>query len=147
LGLVLLPGMNTLVVEVVGNSGTDSLNYGSITCINLELKQSANFNPLLCWDGDLTFSFIPVGAVKKRLNVYIDGSLEEAACKDLLSTDTEKNMSVTVPHKSHGVHTLKAELVYDTGVSTATSNSLEYEVVFIDSENSAPIIWFNNAVK
>jgi len=57
----------------------------------------------------MSFHFIPVGTVKKRLNVYIDDVLEESACKDLLATDNEQSMSVTIPKKKHGVYTLKAE--------------------------------------
>jgi len=78
-------------VEAIGsNSGTSDLSYTSISCIELALKESTNFNPLVyAYNQDMSFHFIPVGTVKKRLNVYIDDVLEEAACRDLLATDNE----------------------------------------------------------
>lgn len=146
LGSVLGKGQNTLVVEAIGsNSGTNQLQYGSISCIELALKESSNFNPLkYAYNSDMSFHFIPVGTVKKRLNVYIDGVLEESACKDLLATDNEQSMSVTIPKKKHGVYTLKAELTYNTGVTTIATKPLIYQIVFLEPNNDAPVIWFNN---
>ena len=146
LGSVLEKGQNTLSVEVIGsNSGTNQLQYTSISCIELALKESNNFNPLdYSYNSDMSFHFIPVGTVKKRLNVYVDGVLEESACKDLLATDNEQSMSVTIPKKPHGVYTLTATLSYNTGATVVETPPLTYQIAFIEPNNDVPLIWFNN---
>jgi hypothetical protein len=74
----------------------------------------------------MVFHYIPVGTVRKRLNIYINDILEEAACVDLLPTDNELSKSVTIPKKPHGVYTLRAELTYSTGAVTVTTDPLIY---------------------
>ena len=146
LGAVIQKGYNTLVVEAIGsNSGTNQLSYQSINCIELALRPSSNFNPLVyAYNSDMVFHFIPVGTVRKRLNVYINDVLEESACRDLLPTDNEESKSVTIPKKPHGVYTLRAELTYNSGAVTVTTDPLIYQVAFLGENESSPVIWFNN---
>lgn len=144
LGSVLSIGQNTLIVELIGAiSGNDLLTYDYITCIELGLKPGPNFNPLKYADNsDLTFSCIPVGAVKKKLKVYINDVLE--VDKDLLATDSEREIFVTIPKKSHGMYNLKAEVVYSTGVIDVATNPLLYQIAFLGEGNNSPLIWFEN---
>lgn len=144
LGAVVEKGQNTLVVEAIGsNSGSYQLQYPSIQCIELALKESSNFNPLkYAYNSDMSFHFIPVGTVRKTLNVYIDDNLEIE--KELLATDNEQSMSVTISKKPHGIYTLKAELAYDTGAVIIRTDPLIYQIAFLGEDNDAPLIWFNN---
>lgn len=146
LGSIIQKGQNTLVVEAIGsNSGSNQLQYPSVSCIELALKPSDNFNPLVyAHNSSMVFHYIPVGTVRKRLNIYINDVLEEAACVDLLPTDNELSKSVTIPKKPHGVYTLRAELTYSTGAVTVTTDPLIYQIVFLGENETSPLIWFNN---
>jgi len=52
-------------------------------------------------------------------------------------------MSVTIPKKAHGVYTLKAELTYNTGVTTIATDPLIYQIAFLEPDKDAPLIWFD----
>ena len=74
LGSVIQKGQNTLMVEAIGsNSGEPGvLTYTSINCIELALKESSNFNPLVyAYNADMSFHFIPVGTIAKTLLVFV----------------------------------------------------------------------------
>lgn len=148
LGSVLNPGQNTLMVEAIGsNSGNPGvLTYTSINCIELALKESPNFNPLVyAYNSDMSFHFIPVGTISKTLLIYINDNLEVE--QTLLPTDNENSMSVTIPKKPHGVYNLKAVLAYNSGVTTITTDPLEYQIAFLEANNNTPLIWFNKVPK
>ena len=144
LGAVLQKGQNTLIVEAIGaNSGMYQLEYPSINCIELALKESTNFNPLkYAYNSDMSFHFIPVGKVKKTLRVFIDDNLELS--KDLLVTDDEKSMSVTIGKKPHGIYTLRADLAYSMGATTIYTDPLIYQIAFVDEGNSSPLVWYGS---
>lgn len=147
LGKVLMKGRNTLLVEAIGsNSGPATLQYPTINCIELALKESTNFNALTyAYNSDMSFHFIPVGAVAKTLLVYIDGNLEIE--KPLMTTDNGQSMSITIPKKPHGVYNLKAVLAYSSGAKTITTDPLEYQIAFLSENNNTPLIWFNKVPK
>ena len=148
LGSVIQKGQNTLMVEAIGsNSGEPGvLTYTSINCIELALKESSNFNPLVyAYNADMSFHFIPVGTIAKTLLVYINGNLEVE--KPLMATDNEQSMSVTIPKKPHGVYELKAVLAYNSGAKTITTDPLEYQIAFLGENNSTPLVWFNKVPK
>ena len=144
LGAVLQKGQNTLIVEAIGaNSGMFQLEYPSINCIELALKESSNFNPLkYAYNSDMSFHFIPVGKVKKTLRVFINDNLE--LTRDLLATDDEKSMSITIAKKSHGVYTLRADLAYSMGATTIYTDPLIYQIAFLDEGNEAPLVWYGS---
>lgn len=142
LGSKLYRGSNTLMVTAVGsNSGSYTLRYNAINSIVLALKESNNFNPLnYAYDDDLVFYSIPVGEVNKTLKVYLNN--DEAASKTYPATVTEETQGITIPKRDHGVYSLKAVLSYSTGVSEIQTDPLKYEVAFVDSNETAPLIWF-----
>jgi hypothetical protein len=151
LGSNLFHGLNTLKVTVTGsNSGTTSLNYDSINAITLALRESKEFNPLAyAVDNDLVFNFIPVGEVKKTLKVYLNNALNNS--KDFNSTisNSQEAINVFAPIDKeteeviHGVYSMKAVLSYSTGVGEIKTDPLTYEVAFVNSKETAPLIWFN----
>jgi hypothetical protein len=136
------------MVEAIGsNSGSPGvLTYTSINCIELALKESPNFNPLVyAYNSDMSFHFIPVGTISKTLLIYINDNLEVEQA--LLPTDNENSMSVTIPKKPHGIYNLKAVLAYNSGVTTITTDPLEYQIAFLEANNNTPLIWFNKVPK
>lgn len=142
LGSKLYRGLNTLMVSAVGsNSGSATLRYQSINSIVLALHSSDSFNPLGKYEGDLAFYCIPVGEVNKTLKVYLNDSL--AASNSYNATVTEQVQGITIPHRDHGVYTLKAILSYSTGLNEISTVPLKYEVAFVDSDSTAPLIWLS----
>lgn len=148
LGSKLYKGLNTLrVMAVAPNSGQAAqMDYTGINSITLALQPSDSFNPLgYAYNDNLNFYCIPIGAVNKTLKVYLDGDL--AVSETYNSTVTEQIKGVTIPKKAHGVYDLKAILTYSTGITEVATDPLEYEVAFVDPEDTTPLIWFNNYAK
>ena len=143
LGSRLYSGENTLSVVAIGdNSGQAELNYTRINSITLQLLESSDFNPLYFLPNEnLTFYCMPVGyGVEKTLSVYINNDL--AATEYLGKSDSGARKTVTISKRDHGTYQLKATLM--DNASEATTDPLLYEVAFVDSDNTSPLIWFKN---
>ena len=146
LGSKLFKGANTLVVSAAGkNSGSDTKEYANINSILLNL-QKGNFSALTPFSTDFGFYFVPIGKdLNKTLKVYLNGN--QANYKDLGGNVSGSEEHISVPKKPHGVYDLMAKLVYSTGVDEVSPDPLEYEIAFVDEDNTSPLIWFDQYPK
>lgn len=148
IGKELYAGLNLVTVTASGaNSGsTAPRRYTNVNCIEMLLKESPDFNPLLSVSGALEFKCMPVGEISKTLKIYIDGELQPDLTLENFTTSDEER-SITIPPQSHGMHKIKAVLSTGAGGATATAEPLEYEVAWIERDNLTPIIWFKEVPK
>ena len=134
LGPYLSVGSNAVriqVSDVYENSRTVNFNINAI-----EASMSSTFDSGTSFDGIITFTYVPVGAISKTVHILLDG--KEIAT--VTTTSSGRQMSYTIPAQKHGAHTLEAYFDATVNGQTIESNHLYYEIICVESLNTTPII-------
>lgn len=134
LGPYLSVGSNAVRIQVSDayeNSRTINFNINAI-----EASMSSTFDSGTAFDGIITFTYVPVGAISKTVHILLDG--KEIAT--VTTTSSGRQMSYTIPAQKHGAHTLEAYFDATVNGQTIESNYLYYEIICVESLNSTPII-------
>ena len=134
LGPYLSVGSNAVRIQVSDayeNSRTINFNINAI-----EASMSSTFDSGTSFDGIITFTYVPVGAISKTVHILLDG--KEIAT--VTTTSSGRQMSYTIPAQKHGAHTLEAYFDATVNGQTIESNHLYYEIICVESLNTTPII-------
>lgn len=134
LGPYLSVGSNAVRIQISDayeNSRTINFNINAI-----EASMSSTFDSGTAFDGIITFTYVPVGAISKTVHILLDG--KEIAT--VTTTSSGRQMSYTIPAQKHGAHTLEAYFDATVNGQTIESNHLYYEIICVESLNSTPII-------
>ena len=134
LGPYLSVGSNAVRIQVLDayeNSRTINFNINAI-----EASMSSTFDSGTAFDGIITFTYVPVGAISKTVHILLDG--KEIAT--VTTTSSGRQMSYTIPAQKHGAHTLEAYFDATVNGQTIESNHLYYEIICVESLNTTPII-------
>lgn len=134
LGPYLSVGSNAVRIQVSDayeNSRTINFNINAI-----EASMSSTFDSGTAFDGIITFTYVPVGAISKTVHILLDG--KEIAT--VTTTSSGRQMSYTIPAQKHGAHTLEAYFDATVNGQTIESNHLYYEIICVESLNNTPII-------
>ena len=134
LGPYLSVGSNAVRIQVSDayeNSRTINFNINAI-----EASMSSAFDSGTAFDGIITFTYVPVGAISKTVHILLDG--KEIAT--VSTTSSGRQMSYTIPAQKHGAHTLEAYFDATVNGQTIESNHLYYEIICVESLNTTPII-------
>ena len=134
LGPYLSVGSNAVRIQVSDayeNSRTINFNINAI-----EASMSSTFDSGTAFDGIITFTYVPVGAISKTVHILLDG--KEIAM--VTTTSSGRQMSYTIPAQKHGAHTLEAYFDATVNGQTIESNHLYYEIICVESLNTTPII-------
>lgn len=134
LGPYLSVGSNAVRIQVSDayeNSRTINFNINAI-----EASMSSTFDSGTAYDGIITFTYVPVGAISKTVHILLDG--KEIAM--VTTTSSGRQMSYTIPAQKHGAHTLEAYFDATVNGQTIESNHLYYEITCVESLNTTPII-------
>lgn len=134
LGPYLSVGSNAVRIQVSDayeNSRTINFNINAI-----EASMSSTFDSGTAFDGIITFTYVPVGAISKTVHILLDG--KEIAT--VTTTSSGRQMSYTIPAQKHGAHTLEAFFDATVNGQTIESNHLYYEIICVESLNPTPII-------
>lgn len=134
LGPYLSVGSNAVRIQVSDayeNSRTINFNINAI-----ESSMSSTFDSGTAFDGIITFTYVPVGAISKTVHILLDG--KEIAT--VTTTSSGRQMSYTIPAQKHGAHTLEAYFDATVNGQTIESNHLYYEIICVESLNTTPII-------
>lgn len=134
LGPYLSVGSNAVRLQVSDayeNSRTINFNINAI-----EASMSSTFDSGTAFDGIITFTYVPVGAISKTVHILLDG--KEIAT--VTTTSSGRQMSYTIPAQKHGAHTLEAYFDATVNGQTIESNHLYYEIICVESLNTTPII-------
>ena len=91
--------------------------------------------------GGLTLDYVPYGA---GLTCYLHASVDNTEI-NINQVLTNQNMgsrqTVAIPMQSHGMHTIRLWLSTELNNDELTSNTIEFEAAFIDTESTVPVIW------
>lgn len=134
LGPYLSVGSNAVRIQVSDayeNSRTINFNINAI-----EASMSSTFDSGIAFDGIITFTYVPVGAISKTVHILLDG--KEIAT--VTTTSSGRQMSYTIPAQKHAAHTLEAYFDATVNGQTIESNHLYYEIICVESLNTTPII-------
>jgi hypothetical protein len=147
LGKELYNGGNKVTLDIyTDNSGSDQKYFRNVNCIEMRLDPSQDFNALNIIEimgdngGVLEFKCRPIGAIEKTLVVEVDGEPKAT----LVTSDSGKDVSITIPGLSHGRHTVVATLSQGQGSFKTSATPLRYEVAVIDPNVQTPVIWLNS---
>ena len=134
LGPYLSVGSNAVRIQVSDayeNSRTINFNINAI-----EASMSSTFDSGTAFDGIITFTYVPVGAISKTVHILLDGK----EITTVSTTSSGRQMSYTIPAQKHGAHTLEAYFDATVNGQTIESNHLYYEIICVESLNTTPII-------
>ena len=134
LGPYLSVGSNAVRIQVSDayeNSRTINFNINAI-----EASMSSTFDSGTAYDGIITFTYVPVGAISKTVHILRDGK----EITTVTTTSSGRQMSYTIPAQKHGAHTLEAYFDATVNGQTIESNHLYYEIICVESLNTTPII-------
>ena len=134
LGPYLSVGSNAVRIQVsdaYDNSRTINFNINAI-----EASISSTFDSGTAFDGIITFTYVPVGAISKTVHILLDGK----EITTVTTTSSGRQMSYTIPAQKHGTHTLEAYFDATVNGQTIESNHLYYEIICVESLNTTPII-------
>lgn len=130
---------NKVEVRVMDIYGTIRNIVKTIKGITLSLKSDFVAKGTIFLNGDVDYTYTPVGDAAKVMYFELDGNTEDP---DTISTSVSNTQGPTYRLRglSHGSHTLKVYFKADVGGNIITSNSYFYDLICVDPNNSQPII-------
>ena len=130
----IISGDNKIEIKVLDTYGTTGITVGIINGISLKL--TSNFNSETAFYDMVEYTYTPIGNVTKTVYFIVDG--------ELYGTQTVKSsnelQTCNIRNLTHRAHTLQVYFAADIGGQTITSNSLFYDITFVENGNPTPII-------
>ena len=130
---------NKVEVRVMDIYGTINNVVRTIKGVSLLLKSDFVAKETPFPNGNIDYTYIPVGDADKVVYFELDGDSENP---DTINTNVSNTQGPTYTLRglSHGSHTLKVYFKADVGGTMVTSNTLFYDLICVDPKNSQPII-------
>ena len=127
-------GANTLKYTITDTYGNVKIRTWTVDLLNLSITSS--FDDTIPYDGNILFTYVAYGDLRKTVHFKMDGTE--------IATDTfdtyGRQRSVTLEAQEHGDHILE---VYYTGTvneTAVTSNTLKYDIICLESGETDPVI-------
>jgi len=119
------------ISDLYGN--TREINF-TITSVKVSLN--SYFDSAVAYMGDITYSYIPTGAIEKTVYFLVDG--KEIDTQTV--TVSGREQSFNIPAQAHGSHTFEVYFVGEIDGQSVESNHLYYELICYEAGNTKPII-------
>lgn len=131
----LAKGENEVNVTVTDSTGSSrSLSY-KVDII--ELTISSTFDDTRDFEGAITYTYTPMGALLKDIHFVLDGK-EIGVAKGIEYSG--RQLSYSIPAQKHGSHTLNVFITAVHNGMEVKSNELFYDLICIETGNATPII-------
>ena len=130
----LTSGSNDVKLTVRDDEGNLKSIRWTVNAINMYV--TSTFNDTQTYSEDATFRYTPYGDVEKTVYFILDG---EEFSKTII-TSSGRQQSITIPHQTHGAHSLKVYCTATINNKLITSNAIYFDIMFTDEGNTAPII-------
>lgn len=127
-------GNNLVKLNIMDSTG--NVKSRSVTVNVISLYITSSFDDSSIKSGAVTFPYIPYGAVSKTVHFVIDGN--EAG--STVTTVSGRQLTWTIPAQTHGAHTIEVYITATVGGTVVRSESLYYDVIWILSSSTAPVI-------
>ncbi len=134
IGKYLTVGGNAVKVTVSDVYDNSRTIHFSVNTIDISIRST--FDTDAPFTGNISFSYVPVGSVTKKVHILLDGTE-----LDTVNTSSSgRQLTYTIPAQSHGAHTLEAYFDAEVNGQTMESNHLYYELICVESLNTTPIV-------
>ena len=113
-----------------------SLVTKSWTVQKVDVRLESNFNDAYQYNGDVSFNYIPYGAIEKDVHFVLDG-------KELGTVKTSTSgipTSYTIPSQTHGSHLLEVYMTATINNILVESNHIYKDIVWFDQGSLIPVI-------
>ena len=129
---------------------TEGINSVKLNCIDIysnpgnlfytveviELKISSSFDATVPYEGAVSYTYTPTANVDKVVHFKLDG--KEIGTQTV--TTSGRQQTYVIPAQSHGAHTFEVYFTVNTNGKAVPSNHLYYDLMFITSGTTTPII-------
>lgn len=139
---------------------TDGINSVRLTCMDIysnskslsysvemvSLKLSSQFDATIPYEGDISYTYTPVINANKIMHYILDGV--ELDTEEI--TTSGRQQTYVIPNQPHGSHTFEVYFTAEINGETVESNHLYYDLMFITSGVTTPIIscvYSNNEIE
>lgn len=136
-------GSNKITVTITDIYGNVRKNILRLNFINYTI--SSNFDSSIAYNDDITFTYKPVGVGNKEIHFLMDG--KEFETKVITTSNREDAIIIPKTHENypenfvwHGMHVLSLYFTATVDTENITSNTLSYELICYDDDDSTPII-------
>ena len=130
----LLIGNNDVQISVSDMYGNERIIKYSVTTVAISI--SSYFIATNTYTGPISYTYTPVGELKKTVHFILDGS--ELETQTILVSNREQ--TYIIEEQDHGVHTFEVYFTGDIDGQSVESNHLYYELMCVESGNRDPII-------
>lgn len=128
------PGSNSVKIQVIDVYGnTRTMNF-TINVVSVYI--SSNFDNSSTFDGDINFTYTPVGSVSKVMHYILDG--EEIGSE--VVTASGRQQSYILPKQTHGTHQFEVYFTATVEGMAIESNHLFYPLMCVEAGNEQPLI-------
>ena len=144
IGSYIAIGDNTIVVRVLDSTGNWKDRTMTVTGVSLTISSTLNRSEYIT-NGVLGFRYTPTGgAISKTVRFIVDGNTINPIT--VTTTASNRELSQNIPSTgalSHGSHTLEVYMTATIGGSLVESNHLYYDLMFVTTGNTTPILTVN----
>jgi hypothetical protein len=113
-------------------SNSKSLSY-TVNAINLKI--TSTFDDSKIYSGDISFRYIPYGAIQKTIHFVVDG-----VDTTTIVSETGKQQTQVIPAMYHGTHLLKIYATASVGTTEIKSNELIFDIMCVEGGATTPMI-------
>lgn len=119
------------VSDVYGNSRTLAFTINVIA-----LSMTSSFNSAIAYSGPISFTYTPIGAVKKTIHFILDG----VEAGTFTTSESGRQQTFVIPRRPHGSHTFFVYCEATIDGDTVSSNGLYYDIICLEDGNDTPIV-------
>ena len=114
-------------------SNSKSLSY---TVNIISLKLSSSFDATVPYDGDISYTYVPIGDVTKVVHFILD--TKEIGTIEVTASGRQQTYSIS--KQAHGSHTLEVYFTAEFNGDIVQSNHLYYDLICVNAGETTPII-------
>ena len=127
-------GSNTVKVKIIDIYENSRIIAFNINRINLNI--TSTFDATVPYDSEINYSYTPTGDAIKIVHFILDG-VEIGTAEVAFSG---RQQTYTINKQSHGSHMFEVYFTADIEGETVQSNHLYYDLIFITTGETTPII-------
>ena len=120
-----------IITDVDGNIRSKAFN---VQIENIYI--ASTFDSSTIQSGEITFPYTPWGEIEKIIHFSVD----ETELETVTVSTSGRQLTKVIPAQSHGSHHIRAWITGSINNTPISSNVLEYDIICIETGNTAPII-------
>ena len=127
-------GSNTVRVKCTDVYGNYKTLVYTVSVIDMYI--TSTFDATVPYSGDITYKYIPYGAIEKVIHILVDGT----EVNTTTTSTSGKQYTYNIAALTHGVHRLEVYATSELNTDVMESEHLVYEIICIENSNTSPMI-------